>query len=114
MRLPIREEIARSHKAIVALVRIGMFNLVLWTPADAADPSRSAVLAAVKVYGHINGIGMKISRCREIDPARVDAYDRAYVSYTLSVQPMLARIYVLLKEEAKRFRVPRDQFIRQA
>jgi hypothetical protein len=113
MRLPTRQAMARSHRIAGILVRIVMFSLMLCAPASATDPSRSAVLAAVKVYGQINGSGLKIARCRETDSTRVDAYDRAYVSYTLSVQPLLARIYVLLKEEAKRFRVAEDQFIRQ-
>ena len=57
---------------------------------------------------------MKISLCREIDQTNADRYDRAFVSYQISVMPVLARVYVLLKEEAKRFGVPQDQFIQQA
>lgn len=96
--------------------RLAIVFLLLTTTAyaETPSPSRDAVLAATRVYGRIEGTERKIGVCRTIDPTNAIRYDDAFVAYQLSVESVLARIYVLLRAEAGRFGVPKDQFIQQA
>lgn len=98
----------------LAIVAVTVWMTGFPVPVIGAEPSRTAVMAAVRVFGRITGSEMKIGVCREIDQANAEPYDRAFLSYQTSAMPVLARIYVLLKTEAGRFGVPQDQFIQQA
>ena len=93
---------------------IALLSLLIANRGHATEPSRDSVLAAVRVFGRITGVERKIAVCREIDPTSTETYDRAFMSYQVSIEPVMARIYILLKTEAKRFGLPQEQFIRQA
>ena len=103
----------RPALVCLAIAALMLIALAAFT-AKATAPSRDAVLAAVRVFSRIDSTERKIAVCRTTDPTNAEQYDRAFVAYQLSVGPVLARVYVLLRTEAERFGVPQDQFVQQA
>lgn len=92
---------------------LGVALALMSSAVSAAGRDHDTVMAAGRVLGRIDGIEMKIGVCRDADPKNKDAYDRAFKAYNYSVQALMARLHYILREEAKRFGVPQDQFLKE-